>query len=337
MILSTILVLMASALATQLHAEPAAEFYKGKQLRLIVGSSPGDGYDLWSRFIARHIARHIPGSPSIIVQNMPGAGTLTATNYLFNIAPKDGTTFGSFSRNLPPQAVLGRPNFRFDPRQFEWIGSPETVNRVCAVGTASKVKTIDDVFTHEVLMGSMGSGMVPTVVPTVLNKLLGTKFRVVEGYRSTGAVFLAIERGEVDGICMASSTLLGPRRDLIETGKLRVLFSMEAKPMAALPNVPTMFSRLKTEEQRQIVSFLNAALEYGRPYAAPPGVPAGRVATLRAAFAATIKDAQFLAEAKKLGYTITYTSGEELAALSERIFSVPRPVIDKAAALLPKG
>ncbi|MGH6767456.1 MAG: Bug family tripartite tricarboxylate transporter substrate binding protein [Xanthobacteraceae bacterium] len=336
MLVRTVLVLMSLTLSTQLHAETAAEFYKGKQLRLIVGSSVGDGYDRWARFIARHITRHIPGSPNIIVQNMPGAGTLTATNHLYNIAPKDGTTFGSFSRNLPPQAVLGRPNFRFDPRKFEWIGSPETVNRVCVVGAASKAKTIDDVFKREILMGGMGTGMVPTVVPTILNKLVGTKFRVVEGYGGTKAVFLAIERGEVDGICMASSTLLGPSRDLIETGKLRVLFSMEAKPMTALPDVPTMYSRLKTDEQRQIVTFLNAALDYGRPYAAPPGVPGDRVAALRAAFAATVKDPQFLAEAKKLGYAITYTSGEEFKALSEQIFAVPRPIIDKASALLPR-
>ena len=144
------------------------------------------------------------------------------------------------------------------------------------VSGSSSVKSIDDVFTHEVLMGGMGSGMVPTVVPNILNQLVGTRFRVVEGYAGTNAIFLAIERGEVEGLCMASSTLLGPSRNLIESGKLRILFSMESKPMAALPNVPTMFTRLKTEKQRQIVSFLNAALEYGRPFAAPPGVPSER-------------------------------------------------------------
>jgi tripartite-type tricarboxylate transporter receptor subunit TctC len=319
----------------RLSVEPVEDFYKGKQVRLIVGSSAGDGYDLWSRLIARHIARHIPGRPGIVVQNMPGAGTITATNHLFTVAPKDGTVFGSFSRSLPSQAVLNRPNIRFDPRQFGWLGSPETVNRVCAIGAASKVKTIDDVFTQEVLVGGIGAGMVPTFLPTMLNKLVGTKFRVVEGYGSTGAVFLAIERGEVDGICMASSTLLGPRYDLIEKGALKILFSMEAKPMTALPNVPTMFARLKTDEQRQIVAFINAALEYGRPFAAPPGIPPDRLAALQAALRATLQDAEFLAEANKMKYQITYTSPDELTALTERMYATPRAIIDEAAAMMP--
>jgi tripartite-type tricarboxylate transporter receptor subunit TctC len=236
--LRCLLLLAIVVVPTRLSADPVEDFYKGKQVRLIVGSSAGDGYDLWSRLIARHIARHIPGRPGIVVQNMAGAGTITATNHLFTVAPKDGTVFGSFSRSLPSQAVLNRANIRFDPRQFGWLGSPETVNRVCAVSAASKAKTIDDVFTQDVLVGGIGAGMVPTFLPTMLNKLMGTKFRVVEGYGSTNVVFLAIERGELDGICMASSTLLGPRYDLIETGALKILFSMEAKPMTALPNVP---------------------------------------------------------------------------------------------------
>jgi tripartite-type tricarboxylate transporter receptor subunit TctC len=312
----------------RLSAEPVEDFYKGKQIRLIVGSSAGDGYDLWSRLIARHI----PGRPGIVVQNMPGAGTITATNHLFTVAPKDGTVFGSFSRSLPSQAVLNRPNIRFDPRQFGWLGSPETVNRVCA---ASKAKTIDDVFTQEVLVGGIGAGMVPTFLPTMLNKLMGTKFRVVEGYGSTNVVFLAIERGELDGICMASSTLLGPRYDLIEKGALKILFSMEAKPMTAVPNVPTMFARIKTDEQRQIVSFINAALEYGRPFAVPPGVPPERLAALQAAFRAMLQDAEFLAEAKQMKYQITYTSPDELRELTERMYATPPAIIEQAAAMMP--
>ena len=185
-------------------------------------------------------------------------------------------------------------------------------------------------------MGGIGAGMVPTFIPSLLNRLVGTTFRVVEGYGGTNAVFLAIERKEVDGICMASSTLLGPRRDLIDTGALRVLFSMEAKPMAALPGAPTMFSRLKDDRQRQIVSFINAALEYGRPFAAPPGVPPERLAALQAAFRAMLDDAEFLAEAKQMKYRITYTSPDELSALTDRIYATPRAILDEAAAMMPK-
>jgi tripartite-type tricarboxylate transporter receptor subunit TctC len=334
-LLRCIILLATVVVPARLSAEPVEDFYKGKQIRLIVGSSPGDGYDLWSRLIARHLARHVPGRPGIVVQNMPGAGTITATNHLFSVAPKDGTAFGSFSRSLPSQAVLNRPNIRFDPRQFGWLGSPETVNRVCTVSTASKAKTIDDVFTQEVLVGGIGAGMVPTFLPTLLNKLMGTKFRVVEGYGSTGAVFLAIERGELDGICMASSTLLGPRYDLIEKGALKILFSMEAKPMALLPDVPTIFVRIRTDDHRQIVSFINAALEYGRPFAAPPGIPPERLAALQPAFRETVQDPEFLAEAKQMKYQITYTSPDELKALTERMYAPPPEIIEQAAAMMP--
>jgi tripartite-type tricarboxylate transporter receptor subunit TctC len=335
MFLRCILLLTIVAVPARVSAEPVEDFYKGKQIRLIVGSSPGEGYDLWSRLIARHLARHVPGHPGIVVQNMPGAGSITATNHLFSVAPKDGTVFGSFSRSLPSQAVLNRPNIRFDPRQFGWLGSPETVNRVCAVSATSKAKTIHDVFTQEILMGGIGAGMVPTFLPTMLNKLIGTKFRVVEGYGSTNAVFLASERGEVDGICMASSTLLGPRYDLIEQGTLKILFSMEAKPMTAVPDVPTMFARLKTNEQRQIVGFINAALEYGRPFAAPPGIPAERLAALQSAFRATVQDPEFLAEAKQMKYQITYTSPDELTELTERMYATPHEILEQAAAMMP--
>jgi tripartite-type tricarboxylate transporter receptor subunit TctC len=321
--------------SASLAADPVEDFYKDKQLRLIVGVTAGDGYDLWSRLVARHMAGHIPGRPTIVVQNMPGAGMITATNYLYTVAPRDGTAFGSISRSLPTHALLERPNIRFDPRQFGWIGSPETVNRVCTVSPSANVKTIDDVFKQETVVGGIGAGMTPTFLPTLLNNLVATKFRVVEGYGSASAVFLAIERREVDGICMASSTLLGPRSDLIEKGVLRVLFSMEAKPMTAWPNVPTMFDRLQTQEQRQIVSFVNAALEYGRPFVTPPGVPAARLAVLQAAFRATLDDPEFLAEAGRMKYRITYTSPDELKELTERLYATPRAIIENAAAMMP--
>ena len=197
-----------------LQAQSPEEFYKGKQIRLIVGAGAGDGYDIWSRLLARHMGRHVPGRPNIIVQNMPGAGTITAANHLFNIAPRDGTVFASFSRSIPPQALLNRSNIKFDPRQFGWLGSSEAANRVCAVSAASRAKTIDDVFVHETLMGGTGSGMVPTFLPTFLNKLLGTKFRVIEGYGGAGAIFLAMERRELDGICMASSAPCSDRASI---------------------------------------------------------------------------------------------------------------------------
>jgi tripartite-type tricarboxylate transporter receptor subunit TctC len=266
---------------------------------------------------------------------MPGAGTVIAANYIFNIAPKDGTMFGSFSRSLPAQALLNRPNIKYDPREFGWVGSPESINRVCAVGQAAKVQTIDDLLAQELVVGGIGASQMPTYVPMMLNKMLGTKFRVVEGYGSTNAIILAIERREVDGICMSSSTLLGPRVDLIENGVLKILFNVEEKPMAAPPGVPTIFERFKNEEQRQIVALINSAIEFGRPFAAPPGVPPDRLAALQAALRAAVADPDFIDEAKKQKFVVTYTSPEEMQQLTARMYATPRPIIDSAAALMP--
>jgi tripartite-type tricarboxylate transporter receptor subunit TctC len=325
------LVLLASA---PVAAEPVEDFYRGKQIRIITGAAPGDGYDLWSRMLARHMGRHIPGRPSIIVQNMPGAGTVIAANHVFNAAGRDGTVIGSFSRSLPSQALLNRPNIKFDPRRFGWVGSPESINRVCAVGRKAKARSIDDLFKHELVVGGIGASQMPTYVPMMLNKMLGTKFKVVEGYGSTNAIILAIERGEVEGICMSSSTLLGPRVDLVEKGVLTILFNVEAKPMPKPPGVPTIFTRFN-DEQKQIVSLINSAIEFGRPFAAPPDVPADRLAALQAGLRATVADPDFIAEATKLKFIVTYTSPQEMAAITARMYATPKHIIDSAAALMP--
>ena len=321
-------------LSNPLSADPVADFYQGKQIRIITGAAAGDGYDLWSRMLARHIGRHIPGRPSIIVQNMPGAGTVLAANHVFNVAAKDGSVIGSFSRSLPSQALIGRPNIQFDPRRFGWIGSPESINRVCAVGKAAKAQSIDDLFKHELVVGGIGASQMPTYVPMMLNKMLGTKFKVVEGYGSTNAVILAVERHEVEGICMSSSTLLGPRVDLVEKGVLKILFNVEAKPMSSPPGVPTIFTRFN-DEQRQIVGLMNSAIEFGRPFAAPPGVPADRLAALQAGLRATVADGEFLAEAQKLKFIVTYTSPDEMREITARMYATPNEVIAGAAALMP--
>jgi len=327
-------VVAALTVPAPLSAEPVEDFYRGKQIRIITGAAAGDGYDLWSRMLARHMGRHIPGTPAIIVQNMPGAGTVVAANHVFNAAAKDGTVIGSFSRSLPSQALLGRPNIKFDPRQFGWIGSPESINRVCAVGKSAKVRSIDDLLKHELVVGGIGASQMPTYVPMMLNRMLGAKFKVVEGYGSTNAIILAIERGEVDGICMSSSTLLGPRVDLIEKGVLTILFNVEAKPMPVPPGVPTIFTRFN-DEQRQIVALINSAIEFGRPFAAPPGVPADRLAALQAALRATVADADFLAEAAKLKFIVTYTSPQEMAEITTRMYATPKAIVESASALMP--
>lgn len=312
-------------------------FYKGKQLRLIIGSPTGDSNDIWGRLILRHMTGFIPGKPTGVPQNMPGGGTLIAANYLYNLAPKDGSHIGVFSRNIPTQAILNRPNANFDPRQFGWLGSPELVNRVCTVWHESAVKSAADLFAKELIVGGTGAGTAPTFMPTVYNKVLGMKFKVVEGYKGGAEVFLAMERREVEGICLSFSQLKGPRAEWLAEGKIRVLFNTETARLTDYPEVPTIYDFVKTAEQRQTLAFLNSAIEFGRPFTAPPDLPADRLAALRQAFATTMKDKDFVEDAKKLKYDVTYTSGEHMLALLDRLYAAPRDVIDRAAEMMPSG
>ena len=315
--------------------DSVAQFYRGKQIKLYVGSEAGNDYDNWARFVAHAMPAHIPGNPAILVENMPGGGTIVAANYLYNVAPKDGTAFATFSRNLPSAAVLGRPNIKYDPRRFNWLGSPERLNRVCAANTDARVQRAQDLFTQELLVGGAGAGAVPSFLPVLLNNLLGTKFRLIEGYSGSGAIFLAMQRGEVEGICITLGVFTGPRANLLSEGKVRLLFNTESQRLAKFPDVPTIQEFIKTEEQRQIITFINASLELGRPFALPPGVPPERVAALRVAFAAAVHDSVFVADAAKMKYEVTYTSGEEQQALIDKLYKTPPAILKKAAALMP--
>lgn len=327
------IVAMLSSAGSQ--AQPAGEFYKDKQLRLIVANAPGGDYDLAGRLLSRHITRHIPGSPTIVVNNMPGAGTIIAANHLYNVAPKDGLVFGTFSRNLPSQAVLGRDTIKFDPRLFAWLGGIGLPSRVCVVSSTSSIKTAEDLFTRELVVGGTGAGSTPSTVPKLLNNVLGMKMRIVEGYGSTSAAIQAVERGEVEGLCQTFSTFKNLRAHLLESGKVHVLFNTEATPFPYLPNIPSVFQYAKTEEQRQILTFVTSSVELSRPFVMPPGVPADRLAVMRTAFAAALKDPLLVAEADKQQIDITYRAPEDLLRLIDRLFATPKDLLDRAAELIP--
>jgi tripartite-type tricarboxylate transporter receptor subunit TctC len=319
------------------QAQSAAEYYAGKQIRLVTGSPPGDSYDVWARIVANHLNRHIPGKPDIIVQNMPGGGTLIAANWLASVAPRDGTVIGTFSRNLPAQAVLGRSNVNFDPRKFGWLGSPETVNRVCIANASARVKSAEDLFTQELLMGGTGVGEVTTFLPTLFNKLLGTKFKLVDGYKGPGEVFLAMERGEVEGLCLSMSQLAGPRRELLDKKVVRILFNTETTRLAEFPDVPTIYDFIKSEEHRQVIAFINSSLEFGRPFMTPPDVPADRLTALQKAFFDTVRDPEFLAETRKRKYTVTFTEPAAIEKVLERMYATPKKLLDEAGNMMPTG
>src|SRR5713101_7282833 len=222
------------------HAQTPPDFYKNKQIRMIVGHGVGNDYDLAARFLARYLVKYIPGQPTIIVQNMPQAASIVAANFLYAQAPRDGTVLGSFSRNVPSQALMGQANIEIDPRRFNWLGATSIPARVCVRSSTAPIKTPADLFTREFIVGGASAGSAPSILPTVFNHVLGTKFRVIEGYRGTTDLVLAAERGEIQGLC-ASFGQFRVYEQLFHTGKLVFLLRAEESPVAEIPEVPSIF------------------------------------------------------------------------------------------------
>lgn len=333
-------VLMGAAIVFQLSpamGESLSEFYRGKSLRIIVGNAAGGDYDLGGRLLAKYLGAHMPGNPTVIVQNMPGAATITATNYLYNKAPRDGTVIGSFSRNIPSQAVLGQKNLEADPRKFGWIGGSSLPSRICAVAAENPVKVPSDLFTQELIVAGSGAGSSLSIVPTVLNNVLGMKFNVVEGYQGIGAAIIALERGEVDGICHTYSLFQTTHARLLKDGQLRLIMHVEEAPFADDPKVPSVYELAKTESQKQLLRFIFSSVEFGRPYVAPPGVPEERLAALREAFAAALSDPGLIEEAKKSSIDMTYRPPQELEKLVQALYATPPEVITEVGKIVPSG
>ncbi len=324
--LAALLMLLAQATTA---AQTPAEFYRGKQIRFIVGTATGQDYDLWSRLIGRHITRHIPGQPTLIVENMPGAGHIIATNYLYNVAPKDGTVIGMVSRNMTDAAVMKLPNVRYDPAKFNWLGSPEINHRVMFVSTTSGFEKVPVLFERELIVGAPGGAQGVTAAPLLLKHLLGMKLKIVQGYRSPGDVVLAVARGEVGGFVNSIGGPEGARRQWLATGQLRALFNMEEQAVPWL-GAPTIYDFLKTDEQRAVLAFFAGGTQLGRPLMAPPDVPAARVEALRRAFDATVKDPAFLKEAEAMGFEVVAQTGEQIAARVAETVATPAEIVQKA-------
>lgn len=260
--------LIAGGAAGHVKAQSVETFYKDRQIRFIIATAAGGDYDIWARAIGRHLGNHLPGKPTFMPQNMPGAGGITAANHLFNVAPKDGSAIGMIGRNLPNQAVLRLPTVKFDPAQFNWIGSPEFVNRVCVAMDTAPVKTAKDLLEKDLIVGGAGAGTAVSTVPMLLRNLLGLRFNVVEGYGSSSAVILAMERGEVQGICQTINSLRNSRPGWIDSGRMRLLFNVERDPVPEL-KVPSVYDFVTNDEQRQILDFYSSSVELGRPIVAP--------------------------------------------------------------------
>jgi tripartite-type tricarboxylate transporter receptor subunit TctC len=332
----TAAVVAAAALTSfPLSAETLADFYKGKTINIVVSTGEGGTYDTVARSIAHYMPKHIPGEPTMILRYMPGAGHVVATNYMYNQAPKDGTYIATIGNSIPQHQVLDGKGVRFDARKFNWIGSTGISNLMTAAWAASGVKTNDDAYKHEVTAGSTGAGSGTMLYPTITNNVVGTKFKIISGYRKATEIDLAMERGEVvvrAGFSLGS--LSNEHPDWISEKKVNFLFQVGGKREASLPDVPLMSDLGKTDEQKKILRVLSAPVALGRPYLAPQDVPGDRVKGLRAAFEATMKDPAFLADAKKLKFDLRPLSGEEVAEIVDDTIDLPPDLAAKAKAAI---
>jgi len=320
----SLLVAAAFAMAMPVHAQSVADFYRGKQVILIIGASSGGGYDFQGRLLARHIGKHIPGNPSVVVQNMPGAGSLQATNHLYNIAAKDGTVFGLIQRDMLVAKVMNASGIRFDIEKFNWIGNIASEIGIVVAWHTSPIKTTEDLFKTEMIIGGTGPTIDTETSPRLMNSLIGTKFRIVSGYPGTTEVLLAMERGEVMGLGDWSlSNIRSRNADMLRDGKIRLLMQNALKKSPDLPDVPLALDFAKSPEDRQVMEAFLAQKSVARPVLAPPGVPADRVQALRAAFMATAADPEFIKDAEKSRLEVSPTSGAEVERVISDITRVP--------------
>ncbi|HET9149947.1 MAG TPA: tripartite tricarboxylate transporter substrate-binding protein [Alphaproteobacteria bacterium] len=316
-------------------AQDAATFYKGKQFKFISTSGPGGGYDAYSRLLSRHIADHIPGNPSLVFENMPGASGMRGTNYMYNIAPKDGTVMAGTYNTLLTDPLLGDTAAKYDPTKFEWIGSITTQYNSCMVWAVSPIKTIEDAMKQEVKVSTTGMTGNSALTPAMLNKLIGTKFKLIAGYTTTG-MRLAVEQGEVDGICGFSyDTYEAANRDWIQNKRIRFILQTGTVPNKAIPDVPLLKNYVKNPQDIDALKILGVNEDVGRPHMFPPGVPEYLVTALRRAFDATMKDPKFLADAHRMHIDPEPMTGEAIQAEMIAAYKAPKEAIARAAELWP--
>jgi tripartite-type tricarboxylate transporter receptor subunit TctC len=327
------LIALAAALAP-LPAHAQNDYFAGKTVRMVIGLGAGGGYDLWARMVARHIGRHLPGNPAVIAQNMEGAGSYRAANHMQTVAPRDGTMISLIARDAPLGPITGNPGAQFDPLQLSWLGTPTTETNVCLAHQRAKVKSVADLMHTELLVGDNGPGTGTGTYPRALNGLLGTKFKPVRGYKTSVDVQLAMERGEVEGYCESLESVLGKRPDWISSGTVNVLLQAGAAPNPGLKGVPFVPDLARNDDDRKAIDFLYAGQGIGRPFFAPPGLPPPVLRMLRDGFNATMRDPEFVAEARQRSLTLEPQNGEYLEALIRRIYSTPKPIVERVADLI---
>jgi len=310
-------------------AQSPADFYKDQTVTFVISSGAGGGYDTLARTLAQYLPKHIPGSPTVVVKNMPGAGGLVAANHLYNVAAKDGTVIGGVQSNVPFEPLFGAKGASFDPVKFNWLGTPSTETALLTVSNSTPVNTWQEAKTQEVIVGSSGANSTPSFYGRLLNEVLGLKLKIIVGYESQSQAFLAMERGEINGYpSVFYSALMSTKPTWIKEKKIKLLVQMGVGKEPELPDVPYILDLIANPEDKLLAEAAFAPLAAGRPYLMPPGVPEERVALMRKALMDTFKDPAFLAEAEKRGLSVNSPrSGQELQQLIERVYKTTPPAL----------
>jgi len=339
---ATALLITAMLAVPQARADAVADFYKGKQVNLVVGYGPGGGYDVYARLMARHLGKYIPGNPSIVVQNMPGAGSLRSVNYLSNVAPRDGTVIATFARDMPLLGIIGNPNARFDARKFTWLGSSSSYGNdayLMFTREDAPVRSIEDARRPggpPLVLGGTGEGASGNDVSTVLRDALGLNLKVVVGYPDSNALFLAVDRKEVDGRCVGLSAVQSSHPEWLRPGSgmhVLVQFARSTRH-PTFPDVPTARELAKNDASGALIELAEIPYTLSRPFAAPPGVPDDRAKALQAAFLAVHRDPQYLDEAGRLKVDVSPVGAEVVLRAIDRIADAPAQLLDYMKKLL---
>ena len=333
---AALLVTLAATLgATSGHAQSAADFYKGRNVDLYIGYSAGGGYDLYARQLARHMSKYLPGNPTVVPKNMEGAGSLRLANWLYNVAPKDGSAFGMIGRGTGFDPLLGHKAAQFDGTKFNWVGSMNNEVSICVAWYTTGITRFEDILSKPLVVGGTSAAADTDQFPRVTNGVLGTKMRVITGYPGGNEVGLAMERGEVQGRCGWSwSSVKSTRQNWIDEKRINILVQLALSKHPDLPDVPLITELAKDDEQRQILRIIFARQVMGRPLVAPPDLPADRMETLRKAFTDTMQDKEFIADADKAQMEINPVSGAEIQTLVKELYGLPAQAAQKAAALV---
>ena len=320
------------------HAQPVADFYRGKTIQMLIGYTVGGGYDLNARVLARHMGKHIPGNPNIVAQNMAGAGSLRLANFLYNVAPKDGTAIGIVGRGMAMEPLIGGSATQYDARRYTWIGSVSDQVSLCATWHTSKVKSWNDMLKTDFTVGGEGSGSDPDMFATMIRSIFGVKVRLVSGYPGGNEINLAMERGEVDGRCGWSwSSIKITKPDWLKTKRINLALQMALHKNSELNDVPLIMDFARDERDRQILKLVLSRQEMGWPFTAPPDLPRERADALRAAFDATMKDPDYLAEANQRRLDVNPMTGAAIETLIGELYATPPDVIAATKTAISEG